>query len=239
MVYLKQFKQYLYGHNVTVRTDHAALRWLLNFKNPEGQLARWLEVISEYNMTIQYRPGRKHGNADGLCWKACKQCGNDTDIGKVSETLEVSDGTEVSVQPGLIEVPEKVVADSEFSEVLVRGILAEPHMPMETIREAQQSDPGISWIVRAKEESDSRPLWETVSDTSSVHKTLWFLWDQIEVQNSVLCRIWESDNGRSIRWRLILPERLREIVLQELHGGRASGHLGATKTLAKVKQRYY
>lgn len=24
----------------TVRTDHAALQWLLNFKNPEGQLAR-------------------------------------------------------------------------------------------------------------------------------------------------------------------------------------------------------
>ena len=112
-------------------------------------------------------------------------------------------------------------------------------MPMETIREAQLSDTGISWIVRAKEESDSRPLWETVSDTSSVHKTLWSLWDQIEVRNNVLCIIWESDDGRSIRWRLVLPERLMEIVLQELHGGRASGHLGVTKTLAKVKQRYY
>ena len=113
---------YLYGRKVTVRTDHAALRWLLNFNNPEGQLARWLEVISEYDMTIQHKPGRKHGNADGLSRKACKQCGNDTDIGKVPEALEVSDGTEVSVQPGVIEVPEKVVA-----EVLVRGILAEPH----------------------------------------------------------------------------------------------------------------
>ena len=206
--------KYLYGRKVTVRTDHAALRWLLNFKNPEDQLARWLEVISEYDMTIQHRPGRKHGNADGLSRKACKQCGNDTDIGKVPEAHEVSDGTEVSVQPGVIEVPEKVIADSEFPEVLVRGILAEPHMPMETIREAQLSDLGISWIVRAKEESDSRPLWETVSDTSSVRNTLWSLWDQIEVRNNVLCRIWESDDGRSIRWRLVLPEWLREIVLQ-------------------------
>ena len=59
VVYLKHFKQYLYGRKVTVRTDHSALRWILNFKNPEGQMARWLEVISEYDMEIQHRAGKE------------------------------------------------------------------------------------------------------------------------------------------------------------------------------------
>ena len=85
VVYLKQFKQYLHGQKVILRTDHAALRWLLNFKNPEGQLARWLEVISEYDLAIQHRPGRKHGNADGLSRKVCKQCGR-TDGGDGTTT---------------------------------------------------------------------------------------------------------------------------------------------------------
>lgn len=32
----------------------------------EGQLARWLEELSQYNMVIQHIPGKKHTNADGL-----------------------------------------------------------------------------------------------------------------------------------------------------------------------------
>ena len=39
--FVKYFKHYLYGSKFTARTDHNSLRWLLNFKNPEGQVARW------------------------------------------------------------------------------------------------------------------------------------------------------------------------------------------------------
>lgn len=31
-----------------VRTDHASLKQLMGLKNPEGQVARWLEVLSTY-----------------------------------------------------------------------------------------------------------------------------------------------------------------------------------------------
>jgi hypothetical protein len=58
-----------------VRTDHGSLRWLLNFKNPEGQLARWLRVLNSYDMTIVHRPGRQHRNADALSRIPCRQCG--------------------------------------------------------------------------------------------------------------------------------------------------------------------
>lgn len=37
---VKQFHHYLYGRHFIVRSDHGALRWLLNLKNPEGQMAR-------------------------------------------------------------------------------------------------------------------------------------------------------------------------------------------------------
>ena len=51
-----------------MRTDHNSLIWLLNFKNIEGQLARWIEELAQYNMVIQHRPGKNHTNADGL-WR--------------------------------------------------------------------------------------------------------------------------------------------------------------------------
>ncbi|GBM70788.1 Retrovirus-related Pol polyprotein from transposon 297 [Araneus ventricosus] len=37
---IEHFHHYLYGQKFLLRTDHASLRWLLNFKKPEGQIAR-------------------------------------------------------------------------------------------------------------------------------------------------------------------------------------------------------
>ena len=62
----RQFRHYLLGRHFTVRTDHNSLTWLMNFKEPQGQLARWLEELSQFNMEIQHRPGKKHANADAL-----------------------------------------------------------------------------------------------------------------------------------------------------------------------------
>lgn len=75
--FVKPFRHYPYGKKFLVRTDHGSLRWLMNFKNPEGQVARWLELLSSYEMQIEYRPGRLHKNADALSRRSCKQCGRD------------------------------------------------------------------------------------------------------------------------------------------------------------------
>ncbi|KAJ8399002.1 hypothetical protein AAFF_G00416690 [Aldrovandia affinis] len=61
---LRHFWPYLHGARFLVRTDHASLIWLLNFKNPEGQVARWLETLQGYDFELRHRPGRQHGNAE-------------------------------------------------------------------------------------------------------------------------------------------------------------------------------
>ena len=43
-------------------TDHSSLTWLLGFKNIEGELIRWIEELSLYNMHIVHRARRKHVN---------------------------------------------------------------------------------------------------------------------------------------------------------------------------------
>lgn len=64
--FTRQYKYYLLGRVFTVRTDHSSLTWLLRFKDPQGQIARWIEELSQYHMVVQHRPGAKHGNADAL-----------------------------------------------------------------------------------------------------------------------------------------------------------------------------
>ena len=66
VIFIGKFKHFLYGRHFLVRTDHASLVWLTNFKKPEGMPARWLSILGTYDFEIQHRPGAKHGNADGL-----------------------------------------------------------------------------------------------------------------------------------------------------------------------------
>ena len=66
VTFTNHFQQYLLGRQFLLRTDHHSLTWLTNFKNPEGQLARWLEKLSEYSFEIVHRSGHKHNNADSL-----------------------------------------------------------------------------------------------------------------------------------------------------------------------------
>ena len=70
---IKHFHVYLYGRKFLLRTDHSALRWLLNFRQPEGQVARWIETLQQYDFDIEHRPGVSHGNADSLSRRPCLQ----------------------------------------------------------------------------------------------------------------------------------------------------------------------
>jgi len=57
VTYVDHFRYYLLGCKFRIRTDHSSLRWLMSFKEPEGQVARWLERLQKYDYDIEYRPG--------------------------------------------------------------------------------------------------------------------------------------------------------------------------------------
>ena len=66
------------GRKFLIRSDHHSLRWLTNFKDAEGMLARWLSTLSSYNFDIEHRSGKLHGNADGLSRQpASRHCKRD------------------------------------------------------------------------------------------------------------------------------------------------------------------
>ena len=75
VTFVKHFRTYLLGNKFTLRTDHGSLTWLCNFREPEGQLARWIESLQEYDFEIIHRRGKLHSNADALSRIPCQQCG--------------------------------------------------------------------------------------------------------------------------------------------------------------------
>ena len=64
--FMMQYKHYLLGRHFLVQSDHQALRWLFSLKEPKSRIARWIELLSAFDFEVEYRPGKKHGNADVL-----------------------------------------------------------------------------------------------------------------------------------------------------------------------------
>ena len=52
VAFTHHFRPYVLGKQFTLRTDHGSLVWLQNFKEPEGQLACWLERLQEFDFVV-------------------------------------------------------------------------------------------------------------------------------------------------------------------------------------------
>ena len=73
--YMDHFCYYLVGQKLRLRTDNHSLVWPMSFKEPQGQVARWLGRL-QYDSEIRRHPGRLHNNADALSRRPRRQHGN-------------------------------------------------------------------------------------------------------------------------------------------------------------------
>ena len=211
VTFARHFRPYLLGRHFTLRTDHGSLTWLRNFREPEGQLARWLEQLQEYDFDIVHRQGRKHGNADALSRLPCRQCGR-----------ENHSGTEANVAS---------VSINNCDQSL------EGHT-REELRQLQQKDPSVGPILRDLE-THQKPTPDEAKSMSNNARRLVQMWDQLEMKDGLLWRNFEDHGGTMTRRQLVVPRVLREEILQELHAGAIGGHLGEEKTLGRLKERFY
>ena len=93
---------------------------------------------------------------------------------------------------------------------------------MNELREAQSADVKISNTMRA------------INQGSSTNRPA-CLRGNFFIQNGVLCRKFRESRGAPPITQIVLPSSLKSKVLSHLH----SGHLGVSKTLEKVKERFY
>nr|GFD15036.1 putative reverse transcriptase domain-containing protein [Tanacetum cinerariifolium] len=68
-VLMQREKHYLYRTKRTVFTDHKSLQYILDPKELNMRQRRWLELPSDYDCDIRYRPGKANVVADTLSRK--------------------------------------------------------------------------------------------------------------------------------------------------------------------------
>ena len=67
---LKIWRHYLYGEKCHIYTDHKSLKYLMTQKDLNLRQRRWLELIKDYDLIIDYHPGKANVVADALSQKS-------------------------------------------------------------------------------------------------------------------------------------------------------------------------
>ncbi|KAL8119581.1 hypothetical protein AgCh_016907 [Apium graveolens] len=66
---LKIWRHYLYGEKCEIYTDHKSLKYIFTQKELNMRQRRWLELIKDYDCTINYHPDKANVVADALSRK--------------------------------------------------------------------------------------------------------------------------------------------------------------------------
>ncbi|XP_076383741.1 uncharacterized protein LOC143260987 [Megalopta genalis] len=86
------------------------------------------------------------------------------------------------------------------------GVQTDPEK-LDAWRRKQEEDEEIGFILSRKKEG-SRPDWQEISDRNTRIKYLVSIWDSLEVYEDLLFRKWESPDGKSNKWLLMVPREM-------------------------------
>lgn len=115
-----KFRGYIEGSEVVIKSDHQPLRWLMTVKSPSGRLARWALTLQEYNLRIEYIPGKANAIADTLSRPPCADV-VDCDLGLAE--VDIPSRSPMDVRENQLKDPEvrKIVEDLEDVDDPFRG----------------------------------------------------------------------------------------------------------------------
>jgi hypothetical protein len=210
--YVLYFKHYLYGRKFTVRTDHQALTWLLNWKRPNtSQYCSWRAELECYDMEVVFRPGHEHANADALSrLPQCEQCEIMHEDPKKKRNFKVLSESEVKE-------PERIICRLSNLSCDWR----------------QEDDPDIKLIMllmAAGKLNEHYPV--ELQGASNVARLIWQRRKQLRRRGEQLYLLLENK-----KYVLIVPEQKRASLIMTTHC--SLGHIGISKTLSILKDSYY
>lgn len=214
----EKFKDYLWGAKVTVITDNNPLVHLQTAKLGAVE-QRWVAQLANYDLQIQYRPGREHTNADVL------------------SRLQETEGPRDRADPDAVSREEGYMV----------GAVDAPGSRPEAVPENWEWDPR-RWAERQAQDRDicqvrewvkqgRRPTpAERVAQTDAGRRLLG-QWDRLELQEGVLRRkICDPKLGEEVR-QIVVPADQVTALVTAYHD--QSGHQGQERTVSLLRRFFY
>ena len=208
--FVHHFKHYLLGRRFICRTDHRALSWMLNWTNPNtSQYCKWKQELEVFDMDVQYRKGKEHGNADALSrWPGCEQCELQHEFPQKKRNVKLFNN------------------EDSAGRVFCRR--------MNTLEENidQMSDKNLQIIIELMKNGrieEKEP--ETLKSCGEDAFVLWRKRKSLRLRGGLLYYL-EGDD-----YKAIIPKNHRTDLIKLVH--ETFAHIGTNKTLRAVKDDYY
>ncbi|KAJ8956833.1 hypothetical protein NQ318_014247 [Aromia moschata] len=136
---------------------------------------------------------------------------------------------------GRCEPVEKIVKCEEVNQARTNQARVEDEWSSEELKKSQKKDSDLK-LIRNWVKNGVRPTWQEVSRYGTTIKGYWAQWNSLCLRDGLLHRKWESPDGVSAVYQLVLPKARIHQVLEELHSSPSGGHFGVTRTLARENQ---
>ena len=220
---IEHFHHLVFGHELTVISDHQPLSWVASAKKLNARIARWLIRLNIYQFRIVYRKGRLHGNADALSrWPGLEE---------LPATAADEDVDEELPDPVINVIVSKVPIHER-----INFIRAEAYS-LDWSKLDQTEDRDILWIKEIIEENGMhKPVVEEFENR--VRRELYNHYEKLGVINGTVYWFDEDKRGM-IQRKIVLPAQQISSVIDLVHGSALGGHLGWEKTLAKLRERVF
>ncbi len=230
-----KFSYYLLGQDFTLRTYHLSLRRLDSFHhNTTDVLAWWLHYLEPFRpyMTMMFRPGKNHGNADTLWRIDTRPCPSEDCpdhghlLNKVKSPSENKPILLTVIRTRSQDIAGKLDNDSEVV----------PSWSDKEIKDAQKCDSELCRFMELLHEHTEKPPSKLLAGESPDVKVLCYLWCQFCVWNEILYH-----TGKEVEdyWRLVIPIDKRSEILSMLHDNKCAGHSGMSGMKVMVGTRFY
>ena len=239
---IQHFSPYLANKKFLLRTDHSALQFLKNIKNPSGRLARWAIYLSQYSFDVEYVPGKTLGNADALSrmpFQELPEVQAESNFEVTDEIVVAPVVTanvhqqEVSMLPSATQDRHVICLAPEKSNAICNVVLAVE--PITNIAELQRECTDFKHMIHYL-------VTDELPDNEVQARKIALSADQFCLENGVLYHLYQprGKKGKSltaVTKQLCLPKTLREKIVKNYHDHLS--HPGFQKLYETMREKYW
>ena len=195
---------------------------------------RWLAELSNYNFTIQYRSGKKKGDADALSRQPEDNVITTVfpDVVKAICQTVLAERDESSFVTRQITTGTGDTTDNPTEDIIPDDVLAATALRSTDCHKAQSSDAHIKFVIDSLL-NNNKPTTQQAK-SKGVDSRYLADWDDYTFKNDVLFKLTEVDG--EVSSRLVLPALLQDIIFKAYHDD--LGHQGRDRTTSLLKQRF-